>query len=418
MAPRRAPGADTPVPPFRLRAFFATGHSREAVAQALRDPRLRRLDVGLSDGGIAAAVAALPGGAPPPDALLVELAPDSADPMAELERLAAVCRSPTRVFVVGHSNDVRLYQRVVREGARDYLLAPLSPQDVADCLVRDLVSAAADRHEGECILVMGTRGGAGATTVATNLAFLLATTFMRRTALADLCHPFGAVAAHMDAIPVREAADYFYAPEDLDHDVMDRLLVRKAPNLDLLLAEGGLERAARADGQLPLERIIALLRASHDRVVCDLPLVWTRALEVELARAADVVLVMPPDFAGAAHAQALVKRLAVLRGERRPFLVLNQAGMARRQELSRGDLGRILGCAPDDLTVIGHDARAFSQSEQAGQVLCERAPRHPAARALADLAARISGEAPSPSRGRLSGTRLRLALSALRQRFA
>lgn len=411
------PAPDAPLPPFTLQAFCVTRDTREAMAQALGDPRLRRLDARLWDGGIAAAVAALPHAESVPDALLVELDPATTDPMADLERLATACPRGALVFVVGHSNDVRLYQQMVREGARDYLLAPLAPNDVADCLVRDLSVVAAGRREGAAVFVLGTRGGAGATTVATNLAWVAARDFRRRTVLADLRHPFGAVAAHMDAIPVPEAADYFYEPEDLDREVMERLLVARGPHLDLLMAEGGLERAARGEGRLALERIVALLRLSHDMVVCDAPAGWSRALEVELARAADVVLVMPPDFAGATNAQALVKRLAVLRGERSPFLVLNQVGLARRQELTPEDVARILGCRADALTVLGHDARAFGDSEQTGRVLCERVPGHAAARRLAGLAARISGRA-APARGGLARFHVARALSALRQRFA
>lgn len=410
--PPPAPGA--PLPPFSFRAFCATSDTHAAVAAALGDPRLRRLSAEVEAGGIPAAAAHA--GAVP-DALLVELDPGTTDPMAELERLAAAGLGAALVFVVGHANDVRLYQKLVREGARDYLLAPLAAQDLADCLVRDLTALAAARAHGHTLFVLGSRGGAGATTLATNLAFVLARDLRRRTVLADLRHPFGAVAAQMDAVPVPEAADYLYTPEDLDQEVMARLLVTKAPRLDLLMAEGALERAARADGRFPLERVLALLRASHDLVVCDAPLGWSRALEVELVRAGDVVLVIPPDFAGAATAQALLKRLAVLRGERRPFLVLNQCGLPRRPELKPDDVARILGCRVEDLTVIAHDARAFGESEQTGRVLCERAPRHAAAQRIARLAGEIAGE-PAPARPGLSGLRLGGMLAALRQRFA
>ncbi|MEW6256580.1 MAG: hypothetical protein AB1592_11535 [Pseudomonadota bacterium] len=414
-AHRLEPGA--PLPPFSFRAFSATPATHQAVRGALLDPRLRRLAAQVEEGGIAAACGAFAPADTPPDALLVELDPGTADPMAQLERLAAACPRTALVFVVGHDNDVRLYQKLVREGARDYLLAPLSAQELADCLVRDLATLAAARREGSSVFVLASRGGAGATTVAANLAVVLSRDLRRRTVLADLRHPFGAVAAHMDAVPVPEAADFLHAPEDLDQDVMARLLVAKAPMLDLLIAESGLERAARAGGRFALERSLALLRASHDMVVCDAPQGWSRALELELDRAGDVVLVIPPDFAGAANAQALVKRLAVLRGERRPFLVLNQCGLPRRPELTPEDVARILGCRVEDFTVIAHDARAFGESEQTGRVLCERAPHHPGALRLAALAARLAG-APLPQRPRLAGLRLGGVLAALRQRFA
>jgi len=117
--------------------------------------------------------------------------------------------------------------------------------------------------------------------------------------------------------------------------------------------------------------------------------------------------VVPPDFAGVQNAQALIARMDALRGpDRRAIIVLNQMRAPQRRELTREEVAQILGYVPGDLFAIAHDARAFSTSEQEGQVLSERAPAHAAVATFAAICARVSGvPVPAPPAGPLSQVR-------------
>jgi pilus assembly protein CpaE len=92
---------------------------------------------------------------------------------------------------LGQVNDVRLYRDLLASGIQDYLLKPLNPAGA-----RRLASAQAafSRRQapgrGEsthlAAAVIGTRGGVGASTVATSLAWLFRTGGPSATALLDL----------------------------------------------------------------------------------------------------------------------------------------------------------------------------------------------------------------------------------------
>ena len=52
----------------------------------------------------------------------------------ELDRLAEVCDPATKVVVVGRTNDVELYRELMRRGASEYLVAPLSPLQLIEVI--------------------------------------------------------------------------------------------------------------------------------------------------------------------------------------------------------------------------------------------------------------------------------------------
>jgi pilus assembly protein CpaE len=380
------------LPRLTLAAFCRTQQVMEGLREACAHPWMQPVRSEVASGGIDGAIQSLQGLVSALDVIVVEVEGTQSAVMADLERLAQVCSGRTRVFVIGHSNDVKLYQRVIREGACDYLLAPLVPLEFIESLAHALAESTGSETPGAAALVLGARGGAGATTVACNLAFLLAERFGFDTALADLNFPFGAAASHFDIVANAEHAHYLYTPELMDAAILDQILVPRGARLKILAAAPNLTLRAGRDALVSHEKIIALLRASHRVTVCDMPLVWGRPLDAELARATDVVLVVPPDFSGAQNAQTLIAHLDTLRGaERRALVVLNQMRAPQRRELTREEIAHILGYAPSDLFVIGHDARAFSTSEQEGKVLSERVPSHPAVATFASLCARLSG---------------------------
>lgn len=389
------------LPPLTLVAFCRTMPVMEGVTQACAHPRMQSVASHVAGGGIEGAVQALRGKVHAPDVIVVEVEGEPAAVMADLERLARVCSGQTRVFVIGHSNDVKLYQRVVREGACDYLLAPLAPAEFIESLAHALADAGTAQAPGTSVIVLGARGGAGATTVACNLGFILAERFGLATAVADLNFPFGAAASQFDIVPNAEHAHHLYAPERMDASILERILVTKGQKLRVLAAAPDLAIRARTDAIISHEKIIALLRAAHQVTVCDMPLTWGRPLDAALSHATDVVLVVSPDFVGAQNAQALIARIDALRGaDRRAIVLLNQLRAPQRRELTREEMAQILGYVPEKLFTVAHDARSFSTSDQDGRVLSERVPGHAAVATFAAICVRLSGvPAPTPPAG-------------------
>ena len=83
----------------------------------------------------------------------------------------------------------------------------------------------------------GTRGGVGATTVATSVAWLIAHERRRRVALVDLDLQFGTVALSLDLEPSHGLREALENPNRIDGLFMDRVLVQHSERLFVLSAE-------------------------------------------------------------------------------------------------------------------------------------------------------------------------------------
>src|SRR5207247_2931187 len=121
------------------------------------------------------------------------------DPFTELERLASVCPPDVQVALIGESTDISFYRALMGLGLSEYLPRPLTRDMVQNQLrpklLGDVAPSPTDRG-GHVISICGAQGGAGATSIAINLALQLAETTKAKVALLDL-HLQGGEAAVM-----------------------------------------------------------------------------------------------------------------------------------------------------------------------------------------------------------------------------
>ena len=85
--------------------------------------------------------------------------------------------------------------------------------------------------------VVGTRGGVGASMLATSLAWLFSADHKRPTALLDLDVHFGTGALSLDLEPGRGLTDAIENPSRIDGLFIERAMIRANDNLALLSAE-------------------------------------------------------------------------------------------------------------------------------------------------------------------------------------
>ena len=118
--------------------------------------------------------------------------------------------------------------------------------------------------------VIGVRGGVGASTLATSLAWLLGEKAHRSTALLDLDVHFGTGALALDLEPGRGLTDAIENPSRIDGLFIERAMVRANERLSVLSAEAPINSPLITDGtaffQLQEE-----MRNAFESTVIDLP---------------------------------------------------------------------------------------------------------------------------------------------------
>ena len=229
----------------------------------------------INKGGLRNAIQSLSVSASP-QILFVDLA-ESGDPLNDINALAEVCEPGTMVIAAGQVNDVRLYRDLVSSGIQDYLLKPLHPEMLREAFGHAQALLNAPKHveistdRPHCsVAVIGTRGGVGASTIATSIAWLLAEKERRATALLDLDVHFGTGALSLDLEPGRGLTDAIDNPSRIDGLFIERAMVKASEKLSVLSAEAPINAPLVTDGAA-FALLQEEMRTAFECTVVDLP---------------------------------------------------------------------------------------------------------------------------------------------------
>lgn len=365
----------------------------EATAEALRPIAIEQgwNPEKVNKGGLRNAVQTLSVSASP-NVLFVDLS-ESGDPLNDINALAEVCEPGTVVIAAGQVNDVRLYRDLVASGIQDYLLKPLNPDMLREAFVQaqtifnapKLADVSSDRPHC-AVAVIGTRGGVGASTLATSLAWLLSDKAGRTTALLDLDVHFGTGALALDLEPGRGLTDAIENPSRIDGLFIERAMVKASDKLAVLSAEAPINAPVMTDGaaffQLQEE-----IRGAFECTVVDLPRtmlvnyphlitdvqVAVLVTELTLAAARDAIRILSWFKSNAPHTQMIV--------------VANRVHAAAQLEISRKDFEGSIERRIDYL--IPFEPKTAVQAAKLGKPLAEAGKNVKALAPLAEIAAKV-----------------------------
>ncbi|HEY0621513.1 pilus assembly protein CpaE [Sphingomonas sp.] len=365
----------------------------EATAESLRPIAIEQgwNPEKVNKGGLRNAVQTLSVSASP-NVLFVDLS-ESGDPLNDINALAEVCEPGTVVIAAGQVNDVRLYRDLVASGIQDYLLKPLNPDVLRETFVQAQAALNAPKQSDApsdrphcAVAVIGTRGGVGASTLATSVAWLLSEKGGRSTALLDLDVHFGTGALALDLEPGRGLTDAIENPSRIDGLFIERAMVKASDKLAVLSAEAPINAPVMTDGaaffQLQEE-----IRSAFECTVVDLPRamlvnyphlitdvqVAVLVTELTLAAARDAIRILSWFKSNAPHTQMIV--------------VANRVPAGGQLEISRKDFEGSIERKIDYL--VPYDPKTAVQAAKLGKPLAEAGKGVKALAPLAEIAERI-----------------------------
>jgi pilus assembly protein CpaE len=376
-----------PVPRISIQAFCESIEASAVVAEAAADRRMAKAQVKQNMGGGPAALEAYRNAATP-NVIVLEAPADREALIAHLDELAHCCDAGTKVVVLGRTNDVSLYRQLMARGVSEYLVPPFDVVDFVQA-ISQLFRAPGAKPLGRIVSVIGSKGGVGASTVAHNLAWSLASIADKATIIADFDLAFGTAGLDYNQDPAQGVADAVFAPERVDAVLVDRLLARCADNLSLLAAPATLDRALDFSDS-GFDTLIDAMRASTPWIVIDLPHQWSGWVRRTLIASDDVIVVAAPDLANLRNAKNLIDLLKAARPhDHPPRLVLNGVGMLRRPEIVVAEFAKTVDSNP--VAIFSHDAKLFGAAANNGQMIAEVEPKGKVAETFDQLAALVAG---------------------------
>ncbi|MGN6356120.1 MAG: pilus assembly protein CpaE [Novosphingobium sp.] len=308
-----------------------------------------------------------------PNILMVDMS-ESGDPLSDINALAEVCEPGTVVIAIGQVNDVRLYRDLLASGIHDYLLKPLAPGQLRDALVNAQAIFAAPKHQDASAAkrhistaVVGTRGGVGASTLATSLAWLFSVDYKLPTALLDLDVHFGTGALSLDLEPGRGLTDAIENPSRIDGLFIERAMIRANDHLAILSAEAPINSPLLTDGSAFLQ-LEEEFRQAFEMTVIDLPRNMLINFPHLLADVNVVTLVTEMTLASARDSIRLLSWLKSNAAHVQPIVVANRVHSGL-QEISKADFEASIERKID--FTIPFDVKAAVNCAKLGQTFAE-----------------------------------------------
>ena len=327
-----------------------------------------------------------------PIILFVDLS-ESGDPLNDINALAEVCEPGTMVIAAGQVNDVRLYRDLVASGIQDYLLKPLNPDMLREAfmlaqavLTTPKVGEVSTEVPHCSVAVIGTRGGAGASTIATSLAWMLSNKNGRSTALLDLDVHFGTGALALDLEPGRGLTDAIENPSRIDGLFIERAMVRASEKLAVLSAEAPINSPVVTDGAA-FYQLQEEIGSAFEFTVIDLP----RGMLVQhphlVAEVQVAVLVTELTLAAARDTIRLLSWFKTNAPNTQVIVVANRVPPGGTMEITRRDFESSIERKID--LQIAFDQKLAAQAAKLGKPLAEAGKGSKTMVPMTELLARI-----------------------------
>lgn len=343
-----------------------------------------------------------------PDIAILDLDMARIDGSSTAESIALSAPTCQLILLSDHSDPATI-RRAMQAGAREFLIKPVGEEELLRAINRvhqfslkrqtatsDDASRLQERAPtGRVFAIWGPKGGVGRTFLAVNLAIAMHTVYHKRVLLVDGCLGFCTADVALDIESKKTIFDLVVDhDEDLDPDLIGRVVVHHSSGLDVLLSPSVENMLIVAP--LHLQRMLTVMRRLYDCIVID-----TRPLLDETTVAfldlSDIILtVCNPDLASLRNLRIFLDgagRLGYSSDKIR--MVINRHDM--RGAIDKDEIERVCRYHVD--FCIANDYQAVANSINHGTPVVLAEPQRPVTRDITHLAEVLlaGSEAKAPS---------------------
>ena len=230
---------------------------------------------------------------------------------------------------------------------------------------------------GRVITVFSAKGGCGKTTLATNLAAVLADRGRRTVCIVDLDLAFGDVAIAMQLFPAHTIADAVRLNGAIDSAAVAAMLTHHSAGLSAIVAPTD-PSAAETIQPMLISHLLGVLRNDFDFVVIDTPPTFDDQVLAALDVSDLIALIVTPEVPALKNLKITLETLVELSYPRETFrLVLNRSDA--KVGISHTEVGKT---AQLPLSAQIPSSRDVPATINRGVPIVQDAPNHPVSQAI------------------------------------
>jgi pilus assembly protein CpaE len=331
--------------------------------------------------------------APPPGILIVDLS-DSASPLTAIMSLTAALTEDTRIIGIGAVNDITLYREIVDAGATDYVVKPVTEKALTLALQRVNEPSSGGtapqdiERKQERIAVIGSRGGVGVSTVATNIAWYFGQELNNKTVLVDLDLEFGTVALSLDLEPTRGLREALENPSRIDSLFISSATAKLTDNLSVMATEETLAEDLHFNPNA-VDILFETIGRNADAIVIDVPRSSFSVRQKALEAATSIVVVTEITLSGLRDCIRILASAEDAAPQTPIFVVANRSG-SQGQAMPISEFQKAIGRKID--FQVPEDPKALNAAANNGKPLLQQDRRGKASKAVEKIASQLGGK--------------------------
>ena len=280
------------------------------------------------------------------DIVLIEVDLDDERHEQALAKLCSYVGISGSLIVVADDPSSDQIRNLFKMGVNDVLSKPINQKDLSQTVQTLLGKAPQIRVRpaaGRVISLVKCGGGAGATTLATNLAHNISSRRKKLSATApktlviDLDVQFGVVATSLNVKGKTSLLDLVKAENRMDASLILATARKVTDDLDVIAATDGIVPMSAITNEF-LGSLLEMASTIYDYIVLDLPTNWTGWTTKALAVSDLIIPVMQPSVEHVQNAQKVLEGLDNLQIVRtKTFFILNRVskGLAAKDRVKK-----------------------------------------------------------------------------------
>ena len=325
---------------------------------------------------------------PAPDVVIFEINGHNVQDLADIERLMQTRKENTNVFVTYKHGDVPTMRRLMRAGVKDVFEQPIREQELVLAITEELSEKRARQQEacggkGGITAFLDAKGGSGSTTLAVNVAQMLAAKYEAKVALIDLDLQFGSAALSLDINPRDTVLRALQDPHRIDEVFLKALMSHHDSGLDVLASPVSVVPANGVTEE-GVTRLLETAAAGYEFVIVDVSRGLYDWVQAALRMADPVVLVMQNNLATIRDAKLLLDKLPAIGVPLERVEIIMNRSEGKTEHISDTQLEKVLGNMRVHRVRNDYDTAATAQDH--GEPVMDIAKRSPLTKDIAVVA--------------------------------
>ncbi len=321
-----------------------------------------------------------------PDVLLLESGQCWLETVTKLSNMPWL--NQAHILVFGLPDDSQAMRQAFKINAKDFITLPLNPLELEQNLKE--VAKQRNQHTDYCpvTVFVNSKGGMGASLLASNTGYLLASQHNKNTLLLDLDQQFGCVSYYLGITPKYSLAQALKMIHELDEAALEGIVSKHKSGLDILPSPHETQSSiSNESSAIPFRELLKKLRTKYDHIVVDMsrgPEPWCQSV---LHDATTIYMVVQQSVTCLRDAARMLSGFELKLGLNKTQVVTVINRYHPRGDINRKAVEKTLN--QQDIISVPNDFKLASEATNLGLAMYELAPRKPLTRTLIDITNQI-----------------------------